>query len=409
MHIIELKAENIKRIKAVEIKPTETMVVLEGKNEQGKTSVLDCIAYALGGKKLIPDNPIRNGEDKASVELLIGDYKISRTWTQKGTYLKMENKEGFKSANPQKMLDAIIGNLSFDPMEFCNYSEKKRIDVLKDICKLNFDEINQDYKTAYDERTFKNRRLKELNVKISSYPTTETVKDLQSVDELRAEIKLAEKNNEEIMFFEQKNDSYKKTILANELKGKELLYKIGALKEENDLSLLNIENNNKELKTRQRIDTKSFDSLMDSIIENEKNKARCAEHDKLKIEKLGTQNTTHGLDVEIETLTQKKKEMIQNAKMPIDGLGFETNDITYNGIDFESISMAQKIKVSMSMAMALNPKIKIIRILNGSLLDSEAMKEIELIAKEKNFQIWVEKVADEKTGNAIYIEDGEIK
>lgn len=84
MKIIELKAENIKKLKAVEIKPSENLVKITGKNAQGKSSVLDAIFYAIGGKKAIPSKPIRDGETKGSIELDLGDYKVTRTFTERG-------------------------------------------------------------------------------------------------------------------------------------------------------------------------------------------------------------------------------------------------------------------------------------------------------------------------------------
>ena len=108
-------------------------------------------------------------------------------------------------------------------------------------------------------------------------------------------------------------------------------------------------------------------------------------------------------------IKEEKEARIKNAKMPVDGLSFSKGDIAFNGVEFSEISSAQKIKVSMAMAMAMNPKLKVIRILNGSLLDDGAMKAIEEIAVENDFQIFVERVSNQKNPNTIYIEDGQIK
>jgi len=71
LKIISLQAENVKRIKAVEIRPDpeKGLVVISGKNGAGKSSILDSIAYALGGQKLIPDRPIREGQKQAHVTI----------------------------------------------------------------------------------------------------------------------------------------------------------------------------------------------------------------------------------------------------------------------------------------------------------------------------------------------------
>ena len=60
--INELQVENLKRIKAVKLEPSASgLTVIGGKNGQGKTSVLDAIAWALGGEKFRPTNPKRDG------------------------------------------------------------------------------------------------------------------------------------------------------------------------------------------------------------------------------------------------------------------------------------------------------------------------------------------------------------
>lgn len=88
MKIINLKAENIKKIKAVDITPTDNTVVITGKNGQGKSSILDSILFALGGKDALKDTPkpVRDGEDHASVEIDLGDYKVVRTWNEQGLH-----------------------------------------------------------------------------------------------------------------------------------------------------------------------------------------------------------------------------------------------------------------------------------------------------------------------------------
>lgn len=60
--ITNLELENIKRIKAVQLTPSESgLTVIGGNNGQGKTSVLDGIAWALGGDKFKPSQPQRDG------------------------------------------------------------------------------------------------------------------------------------------------------------------------------------------------------------------------------------------------------------------------------------------------------------------------------------------------------------
>src|SRR3990172_5003945 len=127
MKIIRLKAENIKKLVAVEITPAGNVVRITGKNAAGKTSVLDSIFWALGGQQNISEQPIRKGEKRASIEVDLGDIVVKRTFTEGGgTALTIENKDGLRFKSPQTMLDGLIGRLTFDPLEFMRQEPRKQ-------------------------------------------------------------------------------------------------------------------------------------------------------------------------------------------------------------------------------------------------------------------------------------------
>ncbi len=92
----------------------------------------------------------------------------------------------------------------------------------------------------------------------------------------------------------------------------------------------------------------------------------------------------------------------------INGLAFDAEGVTFNGIPFQQCSSAEQVRIAVAVAAALNPKIRVIRIADGSLLDSASMAEIERLAKEHDMQIWIERV-DESGGVGIVIEDGAVR
>jgi hypothetical protein len=57
--------------------------------------------------------------------------------------------------------------------------------------------------------------------------------------------------------------------------------------------------------------------------------------------------------------------------------------------------------------MSLNPRLRVIRILDGSLLDAENLALITSMAADQDYQIWIERVAD-GSGIGVVIEDGAI-
>src|SRR4051794_36946621 len=118
MKIIELCAENVKRLKVVQIKPDGNLVEITGKNGQGKTSVLDAIWWALAGKANIQSAPIPKGEAEARIRLALGEIKVSRTFRQRDgaeptTTIIVENADGARFPSPQALLDGLLGELAF--------------------------------------------------------------------------------------------------------------------------------------------------------------------------------------------------------------------------------------------------------------------------------------------------------
>ena len=124
MKIDKLSIENLKRISKVEITPgADCMVLITGANGAGKSSVLDAIWWALAGERGIQSAPIRNGEKTARVSLDLGDVVVTREWARRDddsttTRIRVENAEGARFPSPQKMLDSLLGSLTFDPLKF---------------------------------------------------------------------------------------------------------------------------------------------------------------------------------------------------------------------------------------------------------------------------------------------------
>lgn len=104
----------------------------------------------------------------------------------------------------------------------------------------------------------------------------------------------------------------------------------------------------------------------------------------------------------------KITDAIARAKLPVVGIGFGDGVVTYNGIPFDQSSSAEQLRVSMSIAMAANPKLRVIRIIDGSLLDDDSLSAIAEMAQEGDYQVWIERV-DTSGKIGIVIEDGMIK
>ncbi len=168
MKILKLTSNNVLRLDAVEIEPCGNTIVIGGKNGAGKTSVLDSILLALGGRQAKHAIPLKKGSKKGKVEIDLGDYSVIRTFTQNGGSLSVTSKDGAKYPSPQAMLDKITGQLTFDPLAWCAMDSRKQLETLKEMVGLDFTKQDEKRKLLFDERTNINREGKELKARYDS-------------------------------------------------------------------------------------------------------------------------------------------------------------------------------------------------------------------------------------------------
>jgi len=414
MRIIELRAENVKRLKAIEIKPKGNMVLITGKNDQGKSSVLDSIWLALGGKDSMKDmpRPIRKGQKKAKVTVDLGDMIVTRTWTADTvSYLKVETAEGHRVRGPQELIDKFIGKLSFDPLEFTYLKPAEQRQMLLDLIdvKIDLDELEKDRQSTFDARTEKNRELKILRAQLQDLPSRELPAKKIDISDLSAQLRKAMDHNNgiesakrELLETNERIENGRKSIkeLEDTLEHyKSALAENLALEKEYkdflaEAKLIDIET------VEQKI--KEAEAINEQIAAQKRNEGLEDQVDAVALE-------CDELSSKLEAIARTKEKALKDAKMPVEGLDFDEEGITYQGMPFQSnqIGSAVRLKVSMAIAMALNPKLRVIRVTDGSLLDEENRKIIEDLARDRDFQVWME-VVSEDGEIGFTIEDGEV-
>lgn len=390
MKIIELRSENIKKVKAIEIIPKENLVIISGKNGQGKTSVLDSIWFALEGKASLKDTPlpIRKGEKKAEVTLTLDDFIVTRNWTDNDkSYLKVTNKEGLTYNSPQELLNSFIGQLTFDPLEFAKMKEIEQKNLLLKVTDIDINVWDSEIVELRE-----NRRIKGQEVKLLSGEREDiTIEDLP----------------EELISVTDINNELQEAMLINTKIDEAIRNKENSLKEIERLKIL-VNDCENYLQKNKKIPIDSLkEKLNDSQAINEQIRAK--ERNKIADQKRNYAQIVYDeFTQRIEKIIKEKEFALSSAKMPISGLGISETGITYNDIPFGQLSSSEQLKVSLAIAMSLNPKLKIIRITDGSLLDEDNMSIIRGMADEKDYQVWIEKV--DGTGTiGFYIEDGKVK
>ncbi|MDQ0091625.1 putative ATP-binding protein involved in virulence [Paenibacillus anaericanus] len=419
MKIIKLTSENFKGLKAVEIEPDENFQVISGKNAQGKTSVLDSIWAAISGKAALKatDKPIREGEKEAVVKVELDDIVVTRKWKGDKSTLEVTAKDGARYSSPQTMLDGLVGRLSFDPLSFANLDPKKQKEALQELVSIDFTALDLDRKGFYEERTYINQDCKKLEGALSELPytTKDTPDEELSVSAVLPEINAAQEqrhaNADKRAAYEQLRHDGTRAI--EEIKSIEA--EIGRLKLQLDVK----KDAYNDICDKGKASKAALDQLIEpdtTLLEEKLQNVESINHKvRQKKERTRIENEIEECKKSSEYLTQKivdidqlKKDTLQAAEFPIEGLNFDEEGITFKGIPFKQCSTAERLKVSMAMAMALNPELRVIRILDGSLLDSDNLALIKEMAQEKDYQVWVE-VVDDSGKVGIQIEDGQVK
>lgn len=428
LRIVSLAAENFKKLTAIEITPQEDVVMITGKNGAGKSSVLDCITAALKGEREIPEEPIKKGADKGGIRMDLGSFQVIRNFTKKGSYLKIVKEiDGapFEVKSPQKFLDDIVGKISFDPLEFMNLlakDKKAARNTLSSLVGLDVSDVDAEISSVKADRQTLGKDHEQKVALLRERPFDK-------------EIGLAEISVGGLI------ENYQKVMDQNALKAKRQQDVFNAAKKVEDLTGKIVAGSAKAQRMRDELDAyealvKSFETdleqakkIVDSLQEEVATMpSGDVEVYKLEIQEAEAKNETirknrrafevsqdsdklaekyESMTEQIRALEKVKADRVAGCKMPVEDLEIGDHGIIYKGVPLEQAGDGEKLVVSMAISMAMNPKLKVLRIKDGSLLDSKNLEIIRNMVKDNGFQVWIEKVAEDGR-YGIYIEEGEI-
>lgn len=453
MKIVKLSSTNVKRLSVVEITPDGALVTIGGKNGAGKSSVLDSIAYVLGGEKLVPANPIRTGEAEARIVIDLGDYLVTRrfyrsvtrdmlpngadtegnetfkigdkvTYGETKSTLVVTNKEGAKYPAPQVLLDKLYGKLTFDPLAFSREKEATQNDILRRLVGLDFTDMNTERKGHVDARTMAKRTQAQQEAKLLQMPHHTDAGEEVSVDavlkdidhgrelQLAAELKLRELGEqvESFKILERARENHLAEIESLEQK---LSHVRGLLTNCEDLM-----GKRKDAVTQAQ---RAYDIAKDSVPEfttlhrrlqelegnNKKARENKAHQEQAKAV-TDTMKLVMGHTKTIEEIDANKQTALQRAKFPVPGLSLSEEGVTFEGLPLSEVSASVQLRVSVAIGLALNPTLKVLLIRNGNLLDKDSMKLVAEQAEQAGAQVWMEYVTDTGEGVSVMLEDGHV-
>ncbi|MHC4407292.1 MAG: AAA family ATPase [Planctomycetota bacterium] len=392
LRVIYLEAENVKRLKAVRLRPDKTLVRIEGRNAAGKTSVLDAIAAALGGGKQQPDLPVRKGAKKAKVVLDLGGLKVERRWTAGGgSVLEVSEKNGPKLASPQKILDKLVGDCTFDPLEFVRMKPGDQAAVLERLAGLDWTTLDEKREQLFAQRTEAKREAKQAAHRVGTpppKPESMMPVDLAAVAEQQ---RTALEHNQAVEeAHRDASDMLAKAEATLESAKAEASKTRAAADRMKPIEL-----------TDARAELEAGKAHNDAIVayKGYKERSALAEEASTKAEELNGR---------IERIDEEKAESLAAAKFPLKGLGIDIDGVTLDGIPFSQASSAAQLRTGVAIGLAGKPQCRVILIRDGSLLDESNLQALHDIATEHDAQVFLERVADSASPSAVFIEDGEV-
>jgi len=428
MKVLKLNVYNIKVLKSIEITPgADGNIILFGENGHGKSSVLDAVWLALdikGANKNI-QRPVRDGQDEAFSFLELGDNGkvdliVKRSYKDGVPSLVVTDANGNKKSSPQTLLDKLCGHLGFDPMEFTTMDDAKRRKVVMELTGLDFTEVDADHKLKYDERTDINVQGKAAKITWEKMPKPDddTPTKVISISDLAIElVELGKLEKENIR---RKTEWEREDREAQSLTDQvETIYKeIGMVKEQ----LKKLEDLHKKVSyncdkacviTKAPRDFETWTGTQDiheKIKYGEAINARITakrEYVKKEVEVREFGAASNRCTATLVKIEAYKQKMIQDAKYPLDGLSVSDDGVLYQGTPFGDLGAGKMIKVSTAMAMAMNPELRLIMVRDAALLDKNNLQAVLDMAKEKDYQVFVEMMQSDDE-SAIHLLEGEI-
>ena len=406
--INKLELENVKRVRAVALTPTESgLTVIGGRNGQGKTSVLDAIAWALGGEKFRPSKPERDGS------VLPPDIRVTLSngivveRKGKNSALKVTDPSGGRRG--QKLLDEFVEQLALNLPKFMEASDKEKAATLLNIIGVGeqLEVLDRQEAALYQERLMVGRVADQKKKHAAELPQYDGVPDdLVSASELiRQQQDILARNGE----------NARKRAARDKIKYEldDIVKQIARLNDE----LAKAEKVRAKLKDD--LDIAEMDALTlhdESTVELEANIAQVDEINAKVRANLDRQKAMedarqygdqyNALTVQINEVRGQKQALLNGVDLPLPGLGVADGALVYNGQAWDCMSSSEQLKVATAIVRRLNPECGFVLMDKLEQMDADTMREFGAWLEGEGLQVIATRVSSSGEDCTIVIEDG---
>ncbi|MFA6778146.1 MAG: AAA family ATPase, partial [Bacilli bacterium] len=338
--INKFEIENVKRVKAVKIEPTANgLTVIGGNNKQGKTSVLDAIAWALGGDKYRPSDPQREGSVIPPNLHIVMSNGLVVERKGKNSDLKVIDPNGQKGG--QQLLNEFVEQLALDLPKFMQSTNKEKANTLLKIIGVG-DQLAE--LELQETEIYNNRRA---IGQIADQKEKYAKEQVYYPDAPKAPISASEliKQQQEILARNGENQRKRENLARYQSEVEHITQQMQEL-----AIKLEEAKKNRDIASASAIDLhdESTEELESNItnIENINLKVRAnLDKDKAEEDALGYRNQYNKLSNELEKVRQAKTDLLKGAELPLEGLSVEDGELTYNGKKWDCMSGSDQLKV----------------------------------------------------------------
>jgi DNA repair exonuclease SbcCD ATPase subunit len=412
MKIDTVQINGFKKLVQFSIDPEGKSVEIKGRNGQGKSSIIDAIWVALTGKE-VPGVPVN--KDSIKAEIVVGldsGHTVTLKFSARGgKSLVVEGPDGAPVKAPTSFLESLIGKISFDPFDFVELQPSKQRAFLVQLLGLDLSAIDARKEVALKEKREAESDAKAIEKQIEDLAN---IRETKRVD-VKELMKAQEARNEKVRMIEGARHTMKTVgnqIEASTQKVDNILTEIenarkalaawearlpDAMAERTQAE--DRANRGREVIGRLEAELALMPDNSQAILDAGDINAKADAWERK--EGLRAEYTMATSDIDtakqkLEDIENDRKEALLSASFPVQGLAFTDEGVTFNGLPFDKGNqcMSDILRVGVAIAVAQDPALKIVRIKDGSLLDTKSRADLLAMLAANGFQAFIETVAD---------------
>lgn len=428
MKITAVHVKDFKRIHEIKIEPAADsyILVIGGPNANGKTSLLDAITVAIGGKSEVPADPVRHGAEQAEIDIRTDTgLAIKRTIAPDGASKLEVRDELGAMKSPQAVLDKLVAGRFLDPLQFLALKPGDQRAELLRLVDRDGKVIELDHRRSrvFDRRTEIGRDLKKISAQVDAMVPVDPAQPIDVNVAMQQSRGHGERLRElDGRRYEHDGASRRLGLAMSQREAREHELKQAEVSlhaardaemraqrdvDEAALRLPGPEDIANLTKWRDEADAKireatAHNATVEKLRAHEQQRGKLvADRDRLAAE-VATRSE------ELEKIDAEKAAILGAAQLPVPGLGVAADGVTLAGVPLAQASGAERLRVALALAIAANPQLRDVWVRDGALLDEESLTAVAEHARAAGVRVWVERVGVRDPG-AIVIQDGRVR